>query len=78
MLESRDAATDSIINEMVKSAQLSTNGGEIISIMSLFSLYQIALPIVGEEELVHRTSKYMSMAPAVKPETKDMWLKMIS
>ena len=44
----------------------------------LFSLYQIALPIVGEEELVHRTSKYMSMAPAVKPETKDMWLKMIS
>lgn len=78
VLESRDAATDSIINEMVKSAQLSTNGGEIISIMSLFSLYQIALPIVGEEELVHRTSKYMSIAPAVKPETKDIWLRKIA
>lgn len=77
VLESRDAATDSVINEMVKSAQLATTNGKIISIMSLFALYQIALPIAGEEEIIKLTSEFMSIAPAVKPETKEIWLQKI-
>lgn len=77
VLESRDAATNSLINEMVKSAQLATADGKLISIMSLFSLYQIAAPIVTEEEMISITSRFLAAAPAVKPETKTIWLRHI-
>lgn len=78
VLESRDAATNSVVNEIVKSAQLTTRDGKIISIMSLFALHQIVVPIVDEQELISLTSKFLAMAPAVKPETKDKWLRAIS
>ena len=77
VLENRDAATDKIINEMVKSAQLSTGDGKIISIMSLFSLFQIANAIADETDLINLTGSYMAKAPAIKPETKALWLEKI-
>jgi hypothetical protein len=78
VLESRDAATSPLINEMVKSSQLTTGEGKIISIMSLFALYQIAIPMVSENEFVNLTSKYITEAPAIKPETKKTWLSILN
>lgn len=78
VLENRASATNSIINEMVQSQQLASGGGRKISIMSLFSLYQIALPLSSENELINLTSKYLAEAPAVKPETKQEWISSIS
>ena len=78
VLESRDAATSSLINEMVQSAQLSTPDGKIISILSLHSLYQLAIVNTTETEIINLTAKYLATAPAVKPETKAAWLKAIS
>ena len=77
ILESRDAATNSVVNEMVKSSQLMTKEGRIISIMSLFALHQIAAPITTESELIQLTSRFLAAAPAVKPETKELWLQKI-
>lgn len=77
-MENRDAATNSTINEMVKSAQLTTPDGRIISIMSLFALHQIAVPIAEDDELIRLTSKFLAIAPAVKPETKAKWLEIIT
>lgn len=77
VLESRDAATNKLINEMLKSSQLSAGGGKLISIMSLFSLYQLALPIESENAMINITSKFITMAPAIKPETKEKWLEKI-
>lgn len=67
-----------MINEMVNSSQLTTGDGKIISIMSLFALYQIAAPMVTENEFVSMTSKYITEAPAIKPETKKTWLSLIN
>lgn len=77
VLESRDAATCSLINEMVRSPQLSTPDGKIISIMSLHTLYQLAIANTSETDLINLTAKYLATAPAVKPETKAAWLKAI-
>ncbi len=77
VLESRDAATNHLINEMVTSSQLATGEGKIISIMSLFSLYQLVLPIESENAIINITSKFITMAPAIKPETKEKWLEKI-
>ena len=77
VLESRDAATNPLINEFVKSSQLATGEGKIISVMSLFALYQLAMPIATETDIVNITGKFLAIAPAVKPETKDAWLKML-
>lgn len=77
VLESRDAATNHLIHEMVTSSQLATGEGKIISIMSLFSLYQLVLPIESENAIINITSKFITMAPAIKPETKEKWLEKI-
>ena len=62
---------------MIKSSQLLTKDGKIISIMSLFSLHQIVIPIVSEAQLINITSKLIAIAPQVKPETKALWLRKI-
>lgn len=77
ILESRNAATDPLINEMVNSQQLKTPDGKTISIMSLHALYQLAVCSVTETELIQQTGNYLAIAPAVKPETKTAWLRAI-
>lgn len=77
VLENRDAATNALINEMVTSDQLKTADGKIISIMSLHALYRLAASVVTENDLINSTGQYLSIAPAVKPETKAAWIKAI-
>lgn len=78
VLESRDAATNSTVHEMVKSAQLSNGNGKKISIMSLFALYQLAKITIGESDLIALVGSYLVKVPAVKPDTKEAWLKAIN
>lgn len=77
VLESRDAATDPRVNEMVRSAQLRTEDGRLISIMSLHALYRLAAAVLPDTELISLTGQYLALAPAVKPETKTAWLNAI-
>lgn len=78
VLESRAAATNSVVNEMVQSSQLQTADGKRISIMSLFSLYQLVAPIETETAIINATSRFISMTPAIKPETREKWLNQIA
>lgn len=77
VLESRNSATNNVVNEMVNSSQLATQDGKIITITSLHVLYYIAKPIASDNELIRLTSAYITKAPSVKPETKALWLKKI-
>ena len=77
VLESRNAATNSRVNEILSSPQLETKDGKIISIMSLHLLYQLAVVFSGPQVLINLTGTYLALAPAVKPETKEAWLKRI-
>lgn len=77
VLESRDASTNTTINEMVKSPQLRTVDGKKISILSLHDLFCLVRGIAEETELINLTGQYLSLAPAVKPETKTAWIKHI-
>lgn len=77
VLESRSAATDKIINEVVSSVQLQGGSGSKITIMSLKCLYALIKPLSSENEIVNMVSRYIAMAPAIKPETKASWLTAI-
>lgn len=77
VLESRDAATNTIVNEMVKSDQLSKAEGRLISIMSLYSLYQMTKPICNDHDLIIQTSKNISIASSIKPDTRQLWIEKI-
>lgn len=77
VLENRNSATNSTINEMVKSPQLATKDGKIITIVSLYTLYYIAKPIVSDLVLIKLTSSFIAKAPSIKPETKALWLEKI-
>lgn len=77
VLESRDAATNSTINEMVRSPQLKTIDGKKISIISLHNLFGMVCSVAKEADLINLTGQYLSIAPAVKPETKTAWIKRI-
>jgi len=74
VLESRDAATDRIVNEIVSSTQLKTDKGSAISVMSLKALWNLASPIISDKEMINLISQNISNAPAIKPETKTKWL----
>lgn len=74
VLESRQAATSLIINEIVTSGQLTTDDGKLISIISLHNLYYLARAVASEAEIANKTENYLSDAPVMKPETKDKWI----
>ena len=77
VLENRDAATNSLVHEMVTSSQLATGVGRKIAIMSLFALYHIARVSISESDLNNIVGQYIVRVPAIKPETKESWLRAI-
>lgn len=77
VLESSDAVYNTLVSEIVKSPQLATKDGKLISIISLHVLYQMAVVISTTAEIIDFTGTYLSLAPGVKQETKDTWLKMM-
>ena len=78
VLENRNAATNSLINEMVTSPQLATPDGKLITIVSLLDIYRMAIPLTDEKNLISIIGRFITIAPAVKPETKNAWFKQIS
>lgn len=77
VLESRDAATNSLINAMLTSTQLATVNGKLITVLSLHALHSLAITVTTDIELINLTGKYLTQAPAVKPETKAAWLRTV-
>ncbi len=74
VLENRSATVTSIIQEMIASPQLKETPCNKITFMSVHDLFHLALSITTEDELIKTTSKFMAIAPAVKPETKTSFL----
>lgn len=75
ILENRNALADAVFKEIIASPRLSSLTGMKISFLSLHDLYRLAVPVVGEVAITARTGKYLSIAPSVKPQTKDEWIK---
>lgn len=74
VLEKREATVTSVIQEMVASPQFQTSPCDKISFLSVHDLYLISSVAQDPKALAERTSKYLALAPAVKPETKQAWL----
>lgn len=74
VLEKREATVTDIIQEMVVSPQFQSDPCNKISFMSVHDLYLISCVSSDPKGLAERTSKYLTLAPAVKPETKQSWL----
>ncbi len=74
VLENRSATVTTVIQEMVSSPQLKEVPCDRISFMSVHDLYKMALAVSSEAELVNITSKMLTIAPAIKPETKNAFL----
>jgi hypothetical protein len=78
VLEKIGATTEPVISEIITSEQLQTYPYNKISIISLHDLFLLASSVVENTILVQNTAKYMSNAPAIKPETKDKWILIVN
>lgn len=75
VLEKRSATVTNVIQEMVASEQLATYPCDKITFISVHDLFIMTKSTTTAEQLTARTGYFMSIAPAIKPETKDAWLK---
>lgn len=75
VLERRDAAVAPIIAEIVSAQKMSTPPYDKISIVSLHDLHLLASSVADARTLAKKTSEYIASAPAVKPETKNSWIR---
>lgn len=74
-LENRSATITDVVEEMIDSPQFDTYPCKKIMIFSLHDIYYLSLAVTTKEDLVKRISYFVSIAPAVKPETKTAWVK---
>lgn len=77
VLENRDSATSKIVNEISKTLRDDVSDNRPICILSVHDLLCIALSISSQQELLEITSKFISIAPAIKPETKSRWISVV-
>lgn len=75
ILENRDASVSNVIQEMIHSPQFQSSPCNIISFMSVHDLFLYAVSVSDLQTIINITGKYLSIAPAVKPETKEAWLR---
>jgi len=78
ILDRRAATASPIISEMLSTPKFGTEYYSKISIVSLHDLFLLASSVVNEDIIAHMTSAYIALAPTVKPETKDKWLRRIA
>ena len=74
VLENRSATVTNVIQEMVSSNQLANYPCNKITFTSVHDLYISALSVVPPEYITKRTGYFMSITPAIKPETKTAWI----
>jgi hypothetical protein len=74
VLENRKATVSNVVQEMVASDQFQSGPCFKITFLSLHDLYLLALATASENKIAAKTGYYLSIAPAVKPETKKSWL----
>jgi len=74
VLENRNATITNVIQEMIASEQFQSGPCYKITFLSLHDLYLLALASASENTIAAKTGYYLSVAPNVKPETKEKWL----
>jgi len=74
-MEKRGATVNPIIAEIIDAPKMKTHPYNKLSIVSLHDLYLLASSIVDAQVLMRKTSEYISIAPAIKPETKNSWIR---
>ena len=75
VLEKREATVTDVLQEMLCSEQFQTAIYQKITFLSVHDLYLLARSARNETEIASKTGYYLSQAPAVKPETKEAWLR---
>lgn len=78
VLERRGATASPVISDMFSAPKFGTGHYDKISIVSLHDLYLLASSVTDVDTIVRKVSEFMALAPAVKPETKDKWLRAIT
>jgi hypothetical protein len=78
VLEKTGATADPVIAEMLSSEHFATYPYNKISIISVHDLFLLASSAVDSSVIVQETAKYIAVAPAIKPETKDKWILLIN
>lgn len=75
VLEKRSALTTPILNDIVSSEKMVDNiYASKIDFISVYGLYKMALSLSTDATIANLTSKYIAIAPAIKPETIKKWL----
>lgn len=78
VLERRNATATPIIAEMFDTPKLYNEPYKKISIISIFDLYLLASSIADIKTITRIISNYIVIIPAIKPETKDSWIRITS
>lgn len=75
-LENRESTVSSSIQDMLHSNQLNSGIADKISFISVHDLLLLAKSVTTESEIATKTGKYLAIVPAIKPETKEAWIKL--
>jgi len=75
VLEKREATVTDVIQEMIRSEEFTKEPFNKISFFSLHDLYLLALIADSEKNIIRKAGVFLSQAPAVKPETKEKWIR---
>ena len=78
VLERRGATASPVISDMFSAPKFGTGPYNKISIVSLHDLFLLASSVSDVDTIIKKISEYLILAPAVKPETKDKWLRAIT
>jgi hypothetical protein len=68
---------ESSMVDIIKSDRLSKYPGSIISFVTLNDLYKLASAFTSGIELSKQLSEYITLAPSIKPITKQLWLRQV-
>lgn len=77
VLENRYATVNNTIQDMIKDPSFSLGTRGKISFISLHDLFLMALVSSSEQAIGSKVGEYLSLAPAVKPETKSKFVSLM-
>ena len=78
VLESRTAAHDILIDKLAIDAGDKVGYPTKMMFLSLPDLVALSTPIKGHQYLVMKTAEYVTIAPSIKPSTKEAWIQLSS
>ncbi|MDR2132938.1 MAG: hypothetical protein LBP30_06280 [Clostridiales Family XIII bacterium] len=78
VLERKQSISHPIIAEMFSAPKFDKDPYNRISIVSFQDMYLLALSIADSDAIAAKTSEFIALAPAIKPETKDRWIDAVN